>query len=87
MPSYIVANIASTATSITATPNQPITVWRRDRVYSSMILALWASIIITVMTGTAITPLIWADHSSALIGSSGAKLSAAPPTVARAMMP
>jgi len=37
-----------------------------------MILWLCASIIITVMIGTAITPLIWADSTSALIGSIGA---------------
>ena len=39
------------------------------------------------MIGTEMTPLIWADSTSALIGSIGAKLSSMPPIVASAMMP
>ena len=42
---------------------------------------------IMIMIGTAATPLITALQNSALIGSSGVKLSKAPTNVATAMAP
>jgi len=78
----MVANIASTAASITAMPIQPMTVCRADSVKRPMMVLLCASSIITIMIGTAITPLICADQISALMGSIGVKLSAMPPMVA-----
>ena len=51
-----------------------------------MTLALPASNIITIRTGTEITPLMTALQNSALIGSIGLKVSATPPSVAKAMI-
>ena len=45
-----------------------------------------ASSIMTTMIGTAMTPLMTAHQNNALIGSTGEKSSATPPSVASAMI-
>src|ERR1700693_2012251 len=78
--------MAHTAAAITAVASQPKNLSRGLDTNFPMTLGLPASSIITMRTGTEITPLMTALQKSALMGSIGLKLSAIPPSVANATM-
>ncbi len=79
-------SIAHTAAAITAVASQPTNFRRGLDTNFPITLALPASNIITMSTGTEMTPLITALQKSALMGSIGLKVRAVPPSVARATM-
>ncbi len=68
--------MAQTAAAITSVASQPTTLSRGLATNFPMTFGLPASSIITMSTGTEITPLMTALQSSALIGSTGLKVSA-----------
>ena len=81
-----VTNIATTAAAMVHVASQPSAFSRRVTVNGPITCGSSASSIITIMIGTAITPLITALQNSALIGSIGVKSSTTPPSVASAMI-
>ena len=83
---YAVTNIATTAAAIVHVASQPSILRRRVTTNDPMTTGSSAISIITIMIGTAITPLMTALQNNALIGSIGVKSSATPATVASAMI-
>jgi len=78
--------MAHTAAAITAVASQPTNFSRGLDTKFPITLALPASSIMTISTGTEMTPLMTALQKSALMGSIGLKVSAVPPSVAKATM-
>src|SRR6202011_3040860 len=78
--------IAHTAASITAVASQPTNFSRGLDTNFPITLGLPASSIMTMSTGTEMTPLITALQKRALMGSIGLKVRAVPPSVAKATM-
>ena len=82
----MVASMPTAASAMTPVATHPTITRPRVRVKRPMIFGRVASSIIIAITGTATTPLMTALQNSALIGSIGVKLRAAPMTVAMAMV-
>ena len=76
-----------TATAMTPVHSQPIAHSAGDRVNRPITLGSIAMIMITTISGTAITPLTTADQNSAFTGSKPTKLIAIPIRVETTIVP
>ncbi len=82
----MVANMPTAAAAMTTVAAQPTILKPGDKVKRPMILGRPASSIIMTITGAATTPFMTALQNSALTGSIGVKLSAAPIPTETAMV-